>query len=248
MNNGAIVLFSGGIDSTTALHWALKKFDPLWALIFDYGQLHHIEVEMAKRIAYNLGVGCDVVKLPLPGLVSSALLGDARPIADSLAASRREPGPPSTYVPFRNGIFLALAAAFGESRGCFHLVTGFNSVDAPDYPDTTAAFARKMQAAINQGTSAARGRSPRRGPRRSAAGRPSGPRFKIHAPLTRLSKKEIIALGYQLGVDYSHSISCYRGGEVPCGRCPSCDIRARAFAALGKADPLLERLSKEGKT
>jgi 7-cyano-7-deazaguanine synthase len=232
MNNGAIVLFSGGIDSTTALHWALKKFDPLWALIFDYGQLHHIEVEMAKRIAYNLGVGCDVVKLPLPGLVSSALLGDARPIAGSLAASRREPGPPSTYVPFRNGIFLALAAAFGESRGCFRLVTGFNSIDAPDYPDTTEAFARKMQAAINQGTAAAKG----------------GFRFKIHAPLARLSKKEIIAMGCRLGVDYSHSISCYRGGEVPCGRCPSCDIRARAFAALGKADPLLERLAKEGRT
>ena len=231
MKNGAIILFSGGIDSTTALHWALKRFDPLWALIFDYGQLHHIEVEMAKRIAYNLGVGCQVVPLPLPGLASSALLGDDRPIADSLDASRREPGPPSTYVPFRNGIFLALAAAFGESRGCFRLVTGFNSIDAPDYPDTTAAFARKMQAAINQGTAAAQG----------------GSRFKIHAPLARLSKKEIIAMGCGLGVDYSHSISCYRGGEVPCGRCPSCDIRARAFAALGKADPLLERLAKEGR-
>jgi 7-cyano-7-deazaguanine synthase len=240
MNNGAIVLFSGGIDSTTALHWALKKFRPLWALIVDYGQLHRLEVEMAKRIAYNLGVGCEVAVLPLAGLVSSALLGDARPIAGSLAESRREPGPPSTYVPFRNGIFLALAAAFGESRGCFRLVTGFNSIDAPDYPDTTEAFVRKMQAAINQGTSAAAGRSPRRGP--------AGPRFKIQAPLARLSKQEIIALGCRLGADYSHSISCYRGGEVPCGRCPSCDIRARAFAALGKADPLLERLSKEGRT
>ncbi len=232
MKEGAIVLFSGGIDSTTALHWALKKFDPLWALIFAYGQLHHIEVEMAKRIAYNLGVGCDVVQLPLPGLVNSALLGDDRPIAATLAASRREPGPPSTYVPFRNGIFLALAAAFGESRGCFRLVTGFNSIDAPDYPDTTEAFVRKMQAAINQGTSAAK----------------DGRRFKIHAPLARLSKKEIIAMGCRQGVDYSLSISCYRGGEVPCGRCPSCDIRARAFAALGKADPLLERLAKEGRT
>jgi 7-cyano-7-deazaguanine synthase len=232
MNKGAIVLFSGGIDSTTALHWALKKFAPVRALIFDYGQLHHIEVEMAKRIAYTLGVGCDVVKLPLSGLVSSALLGDARPIAGSLAESRREPGPPSTYVPFRNGIFLALAAAFGESRGCFRLVTGFNSIDAPDYPDTTQAFARKMQAAINQGTSAAKG----------------GFRFRIHVPLSALSKKDILALGFELGADYSHSVSCYRGGEVPCGRCPSCDIRARAFAELGRLDPLLERLSKEGRT
>lgn len=232
MKDGAVVLFSGGVDSTTALHWALKRFKPLWALIVDYGQLHRVEVEMAKRIAYNLGVGCEVVQLPLAGLVGSALLGDDRPIAGSLAESRREPGPPSTYVPFRNGIFLALAAAFGESRGCHRLVTGFNSIDAPDYPDTTESFVRKMQAAINQGTSAAKG----------------GRRFKIHAPLARLSKKEIIAMGGQLGADYSRSISCYRGGEVPCGRCPSCDIRARAFAALGQADPLLERLSKEGKT
>lgn len=232
MDKGAVVLFSGGIDSTTALYWALKKFRPLWALIVDYGQLHRVEVEMAKRIAYNLGVGCEVVQLPLQGLVSSALLADGRPIATSLAESRREPGPPSTYVPFRNGIFLALAAAFGESRGCFRLVTGFNSIDAPDYPDTTEAFVRKMQAAINQGTSAAKGSS----------------RFKIQAPLARLSKKEIIALGGKLGVDYSCSISCYRGSEVPCGRCPSCDIRARAFAELGKADPLLERLQKEGRT
>jgi 7-cyano-7-deazaguanine synthase len=232
MNNGAIVLFSGGIDSTTALHWALKKFSPLWALVFDYGQLHRIEVEMAKRIAYGLGVGCEVVKLPLPGLLSSALLaGDGPPIAASLAASRREPGPPSTYVPFRNGIFLAVAAAVAESRGCRRLVTGFNAIDIPDYPDTSEAFTRKMQAAINQGTSAAGG----------------GPRFKVHAPLARLSKKEIIALGVKLGVDYSRSISCYRGGEVPCGRCPSCDIRARAFAGLGRPDPLLERLRREGK-
>jgi 7-cyano-7-deazaguanine synthase len=225
MNNGAIVLFSGGIDSTTALHWALKKFSPLWALVFDYGQLHRIEVEMAKRIAYGLGVGCEVVKLPLPGLLSSALLaGDGPPIA-------AEPGPPSTYVPFRNGIFLAVAAAVAESRGCRRLVTGFNAIDIPDYPDTSEAFTRKMQAAINQGTSAAGG----------------GPRFKVHAPLARLSKKEIIALGVKLGVDYSRSISCYRGGEVPCGRCPSCDIRARAFAGLGRPDPLLERLRREGK-
>jgi 7-cyano-7-deazaguanine synthase len=233
MNKRAVVLFSGGIDSTTALYWALKRYSPLWALIFDYGQRHRIEVEMAKRIAYNLGVGCEVATLPLPGLLSSALLGESGPpIAGSLAASRREPGPPSTYVPFRNGIFLAVAAAYAESRGCRNLVTGFNAVDIPDYPDTTEAFTRKMQAAINQGTSAAKG----------------GPRFKVHAPLARLRKKEIIELGCKLGVDYSHSVSCYRGGEVPCGRCPSCDIRARAFGELGRRDPLLERLRKEGKT
>ncbi len=231
MNNGAIVLFSGGIDSTTSLYWALKKFGPVRALVFDYGQRHRVEVTMAKKIAAGLGVGCDVAGLPLPGLLQSALLGDDRPIAASLAESRREPGPPSTYVPFRNGIFLAVAAAYAESRDCRRLVTGFNAIDTPDYPDTTEAFTRKMAAAINEGTAASRG----------------GPRFKVHAPLARLNKKEIIALGFELGADYSFSVSCYRGSEIPCGRCPSCDIRSRAFAELGRTDPLLERLNKEGK-
>jgi 7-cyano-7-deazaguanine synthase len=88
-----------------------------------------------------------------------------------------------------------------------------------------------MAAAINEGSSARKG----------------GGRFRIHVPLARLDKKEIIALGFELGVDYAHSVSCYRGDEVPCGRCPSCDIRARAFAALGRTDPLLERLRREGR-
>lgn len=231
MKNGAVVLFSGGIDSTTALCWALKRFAPVRALVFDYGQLHRVEVELARRAAGRLGVDCDVAEIPLRGLLQSALLGDGRPIAASLAASRREAGPPSTYVPFRNGIFLAVAAAYAEPRGCRRLVTGFNSVDTPDYPDTTPAFARKMAAAVNEGTSAQKG----------------GGRFRIHAPLGRLNKREIIALGLELGADYSHSISCYRGSEVPCRRCPSCDIRSRAFAELGLDDPLLLRLHKEGK-
>ena len=232
MKPGAIVLFSGGIDSTTALYWARERFTPLRALVFAYGQMHGIEVVLARKTAAGLGIDCDVVELPLRGLLCSALLADGRPIAASLAESRREPGPPSTYVPFRNGIFLAIAAAFGESHGCRRLVTGFNSVDTPDYPDTTPAFARKMAAAVNEGSSAKKG----------------GGRFRIHAPLARLNKREIIALGLDLGADYSYSISCYRGSEVPCLRCPSCDIRSRAFAGLGMEDPLLRRLRQEGKT
>jgi 7-cyano-7-deazaguanine synthase len=230
MNKGAVVLFSGGIDSTTALYWARKRFDPLRALIVDYGQQHRLEVKMAERIAAGLGVAFDVAVLPLGKLLQSALLADGRSIPSSLAEARQEPGLPSTYVPFRNGVFLALAAAYGESHSCRHLVTGFNAVDSPDYPDTTVAFTKKMAAAINQGTSAAKG-----------AGR-----FRVHAPLTALSKMEIIALGFELGADFSYSLSCYRGGELPCGRCSSCDIRARAFAALGRHDPLLARLEKEG--
>jgi 7-cyano-7-deazaguanine synthase len=230
MNKGAVILFSGGIDSTTALYWARGRFAPLRALVVDYGQRHRIEVEMAKKIAAGLGVAVDVVALPLQDLLASALLADGRPIPPSLAAARQEPGLPSTYVPFRNGIFLALAAAFAESRNCRDLVTGFNAIDSPDYPDTSAQFSRKMAAAINQGTAASRG----------------GEKFKVHTPLIALSKMEIIELGFELGADYAYSISCYRGAEMPCGSCPSCDIRARAFAALKRQDPLLARLRKEG--
>lgn len=231
MNKGAVVLFSGGIDSTTALYWAKKRFDTLRALIVDYGQQHRIEVKMAKRIAAGLGVDYEVVTLPLQNLLRSALLADGRAIPDSLAAARQEPGVPATYVPFRNGIFLALAAALAESRDCRHLVTGFNAIDSPDYPDTTIQFSRKMAAAINQGTAASTGKE----------------KFKVHTPLIALSKEEIIVLGFELGADYSYSISCYRGAELPCGRCPSCDIRARAFAGVGRQDPLLARLHQEGK-
>jgi 7-cyano-7-deazaguanine synthase len=232
MNIGAVVLFSGGIDSTTALHWALRKFGAVRALTIDYGQKHRIEVPMAKTIAATLSVAHDVVTLPLRSLLHSALLDDGSAIPDSLAQARAEIGPPSTYVPFRNGIFLALAAGYGESHSCRHLVTGFNAVDSPDYPDTTVAFSKKMAAAINQGTSAGMG----------------GEKFMVHTPLIAMSKQEIITLGFELGADYAYSVSCYRGAEQPCGRCPSCDIRARAFAGLGRQDPLLARLQKEGKT
>jgi len=232
MNEEAVILFSGGIDSTTALYWALREFAGVRALIVDYGQQHRIEVEMAKKIAARLGVVFAVVDLPLRNLLHSALLADDALIPDSLAQARKEPGVPSTYVPFRNGIFLALAAAYAESHSCRHLITGFNSIDSPDYPDTTVSFSRKMAAAINQGTSASKG----------------GAKFRLHTPLIALSKKEIIELGLSLGADYSHSLSCYRGREIPCGRCPSCDIRARAFRQLKLEDPLLARLKREEKT
>ncbi|MEI6613443.1 MAG: 7-cyano-7-deazaguanine synthase QueC [Chrysiogenales bacterium] len=231
MKEEAVILFSGGIDSTTALHWARRKFTGVRALIIDYAQKHRIEVLMARGIASQLGVPYDVLVMPLKNLLHSALLDDELAIPDSLALARKEPGMPSTYVPFRNGIFLALAAAYGESHSCRHLVSGFNSIDSPDYPDTTAAFSKKMAAAINQGTSASKG----------------GAEFKLHTPLIDLDKKEIIELGLSLGADYSYSLSCYRGREFPCGRCPSCDTRARAFGQLGRQDPLLARLKKEGK-
>jgi 7-cyano-7-deazaguanine synthase len=230
-NKKSVVLFSGGIDSTTALYWAIKTFGAATAITINYAQRHNIEVEMAQQIARNLDIKTYVVRFPLKDIVYSALIDNDKEIPDSLASSKNSQGIPFTYVPFRNGIFLSLAAAFAESRGIFDIVTGFNLIDTPDYPDTTAAFTQKMEDAINQGTSASI----------------TGKKFRIHTPLIDKSKKEIIQLGIKLGVDYSYSVSCYRGAEIPCLKCPSCDIRLNAFKQLNMEDPLITRLKKEGK-
>jgi len=199
--------------------------------VVNYAQRHSIEVDMAQEIAAQLKVETHVIQFPLKDIVFSALIDKEKEIPESLAASKNEAGIPFTYVPFRNGIFLSLAAAFAESREIFNLVTGFNLIDTPDYPDTTEAFTKKMEAAINQGTSASI----------------TGKTFKIHTPLIGKSKKEIIQMGFELGADYSYSISCYRGDEVPCLKCPSCDIRSNAFKQLNKEDPLITRLKKGGR-
>lgn len=230
-NEKAVVLFSGGLDSTTALYWAKKTFKHVLAMVVDYDQRHNIETEMAQKTAEGLNVDVHLINFPLKNIVYSALIDKDKPIPDSLATSKNEEGVPITYVPFRNGIFLSLAAAFAESRGIFDIVTGFNLVDTPDYPDTTEAFTKKMEDAINQGTSA------------SITGR----HFTLHTPLIRKSKKEIVEMGLELNAEYTYSVSCYRGGEIPCLKCPSCEIRNNAFEQLNMEDPLITRLKKEGK-
>lgn len=230
-NEKAVILFSGGLDSTTALYWAKKSFQEVFALMVNYSQRHSIETRMAQKMAKHLKVEAYLIEFPLKNIVYSALIDKDKEIPDSLAASKNKAGIPFTYVPFRNGIFLSLAAAFAESRQVFNIVTGFNRIDTPDYPDTTECFTKKMEDAINQGTSAAI----------------TGKGFKIHTPLIAKSKKEIIQWGLELGADYSHSVSCYRGEEIPCLKCPSCDIRNNAFNQLNMEDPLITRLKKEGK-
>lgn len=230
-NEKTVVLFSGGLDSTTALYWAKKSFQQVFALMVNYSQRHSIETQMAQKIAKHLEIEAYLIEFPLKNLVYSALIDKEKEIPDSLATSKNEAGIPFTYVPFRNGIFLSLAAAFAESRQVFNIVTGFNRIDTPDYPDTTESFTKKMQDAINEGTSALI----------------TGKRFNIHTPLITKTKKEIIRWGLELRADYSYSISCYRGEEIPCLKCPSCDIRENAFKQLNMEDPLITRLKKEGK-
>ena len=225
-----VVLFSGGLDSTTALAWALRRYDRVHALTFDYGQRHRVEVALARKAARRLGVPHSVLRVDLRQVGGSALTDPAIPLPRSAQPPARSAGPPATYVPFRNGVFLALAAAWAEARGLRDLICGFHVADSPDYPDTTASFVRAMEKAIRAGTKAAFG----------------GPGPRVIAPFLGLGKRDIIRKGLALGVDYSYAVSCYAGAERPCGTCPSCRFRARAWKGLGREDPLLARLRKEG--
>ena len=224
----SIVLLSGGIDSTTALYWALAKNRSVHALTFDYGQRHRIEIRMARRTARNLGVPQTLLKIDLTQVGGSALTDShlALPRYKNFARTKRIV--PITYVPFRNGIFLSLAAEWAEVHKIPEVVCGFNVIDSPDYPDTRPDFVRAMEKAINAGTKALF----------------SGERIKLTAPFIRMKKSEIIRLGISLGADYAYAVSCYAGGEVPCGNCSACLLRERAFAEAGVEDPLIQRLKK----
>jgi 7-cyano-7-deazaguanine synthase len=226
-----VVLFSGGIDSTTALYWARKRYARVHPLTFDYGQRHRIEVRMARRIGLKLGLEPVVLKLDLGRIGGSALTDPAIAVPKHKGLGKLKAGTPPTYVPFRNGILLAIAAAWAEARGVTDLVCGFNVVDSPNYPDTRREFVRAMEKAVNAGTRAAFG----------------APQMRILAPFVGLRKSEIIRKGLALGADYAHSVSCYSGGEAPCGTCSSCLLRARAWKEAGREDPLVARIRKGGR-
>jgi 7-cyano-7-deazaguanine synthase len=239
------VLFSGGIDSTTALYWARERFADVFPLTFDYGQRHRVEIRLSGRLLRRLKLRRTLLRVDLRQVGGSALTDAAIAVPRAAedegrkAARRKEgggesppaAGPPATYVPFRNGIFLAMAAAWAEAREVRNLVCGFHVLDSPDYPDTGREFVRAMEHAVNLGTSAAFGR----------------PRMRILAPFVGMSKADIIRTGIALGADYAYSVSCYAGGEVPCGECASCRMRAKGWSEGGREDPLLVRLRKEGK-
>ncbi len=226
-----VVLFSGGIDSTTALYWAVARYSKVTALSFDYGQRHWIEISLARRLTKRLHLPHVVFKVDLRQVGGSALTDRAISLPRFKRVEEIRKGVPPTYVPFRNGIFLSLAAAWAEANNVHSIVCGFNTVDSPNYPDTRASFIRAMERAVNTGTRAASGSR----------------RIKIIAPFIRMKKSAVIKKGLSLGADYSYSISCYRGQEIPCGGCSSCLLRRKAWAETGCRDHLLARLEKEGK-
>lgn len=226
-----VVLFSGGIDSTTALYWAQSRYDSVSALSFDYGQRHKVELALARRLTRRLRLPHNIIKVDLRQIGGSALTDRAIALPEFRSATDIDAGIPSSYVPFRNGIFLSLAAAWAETNAIPDIVCGFNTLDSPNYPDTRGAFVKAMEQAVRLGTGAAA----------------RGLRLRILAPFVRLKKSAIIKKGLALGADYSYAISCYGGQEAPCGKCSACLLRRRAWREAGKRDHLLERLSKEGR-
>ena len=231
--SSAVVIFSGGLDSTTALYWAKRKFKKVYAITFYYGQRHSIEVEMARKTAERAGVEEHVLfEVDLSKFGASALTDKCIEVPETTSVDEiKERGIPVTYVPFRNGVFISIAASYAESRGTTNLVGGWNAVDYSGYPDCRPEFLSAMEEALNRGTKLGS----------------EGKEWRIHAPLINLTKGQIIELGLSLGADYSYSISCYRGGEVPCMRCDSCILRAKGWAEVGEEDHLIKRLKEEGK-
>jgi 7-cyano-7-deazaguanine synthase len=227
----AIVLVSGGLDSAVALACARRDGFEAWALSFDYGQRHHHELDAAPRVAASLGAHRHVVlKLDLTAIGGSALTADIDVPKDRPSAAISH-GIPPTYVPARNLIFLSCAAAQAEVARARNIYIGVNAVDYSGYPDCRAEFIRAFEQAANLGTKA------------GVEGLTRGePWLRVRTPLVDLTKAQIIRLGAELGVDFSQTHSCYdpivRGERVlACGRCDSCQIRARGFTEAGVTDP-----------
>ena len=216
----AVILLSGGLDSATAAALTRRRFR-LRALSFRYGQRHAVEIAAARRVARALGIRKHrVVRIDL-GVFGGSALTD-RSIA--VPKGRRIGGAiPVTYVPARNTIFLAFAAAWAETLGARDLVIGVNVLDSSGYPDCRPAFLRAFERVLNAGTKAGA----------------EGGQWRIHAPLVRWTKAEIIRAGLRAGVDYSLTHSCYDPGPRgrACGRCDACVLRRRGFRELGMDDP-----------
>jgi len=219
----AVVLFSGGLDSTTVLAIAQAEGYACSCLSFRYGQRQEIEVEQARRIGERMGVRNHLVlRLDLGAIGGSALTADiAVPKDRAPEAMKNEI--PVTYVPGRNIIFLAHALAWGEVIGAADIFLGINAIDYSGYPDCRPDFLAAFEKMANLGTKAA------------CENRP----FTLHAPLLHLRKSEIIQRGMTLGVDYALTHSCYDPQDgLACGRCDACRLRLQGFTEAGYPDPV----------
>lgn len=221
----AVVLLSGGIDSATAAAIAKSEGYIIYALSFDYGQRHRVELRSARQVATALGVREHlVVKLDL-NVIGGSALTDAIPVPKDGADMSEESSIPVTYVPARNTIFLSVALGWAEVLMADAIYIGANAIDYSGYPDCRPEYLAAFEKMANLAT------------RRGIEGNP----IKLAAPLLNMSKRQIIELGMKLGVDYSLTSSCYDPDSSgrPCGQCDSCRFRQRGFADAGIEDPLL---------
>jgi 7-cyano-7-deazaguanine synthase len=215
----AVVLVSGGLDSATVLAMAVASGWRCHALSVDYGQRHRAELDAAAQVARALGaVEHRVVHLDLGVFGGSALTDASIPVP-----SAPSPGIPVTYVPARNTILLALALAHAEVTGSDAIFTGANAVDYSGYPDCRPEFLAAFETLANLAT------------RRAVEGAP----IRIEAPIVRMGKAEIVRQGYELGVDFALTVSCYNadGAGRACGACDACRFRREGFERAGIADP-----------
>lgn len=214
MSKSAVVLLSGGIDSSTALFIAKKKGYKCSTLIFDYGQKNKREIESAKKISKKAGCHYTLLKLNLPWKGSSLIDKKAR-----IPKKTRKKEIPSTYVPARNTILLSFALSFAEAVNARSIFIGAHIEDYSGYPDCRPRYFKAFDRVKNLGTRI-------------------GKKIKITAPLIYKKKAEIIKIGTKLNVPYNLTWTCYKGDERPCGKCESCYYRLKGFKEAGIKDPL----------
>ena len=223
----AVVLLSGGLDSTTVVALAQRDGYEVHALSFRYGQRHAVELDAARRVAAQFGVAQHrVVDIDLRAFGGSSLTSNAPvPKGRDVSGSSADGDIPSTYVPARNTVFLSFALAYAEVVGATDIFLGVNALDYSGYPDCRPEYVSAFERLANLATRVGvQGEAP----------------IRIHAPLLHLTKQDIVALGLSLGVDYSTTTSCYDPAPdgASCGQCDACQLRLRGFAANGIPDPI----------
>ncbi len=220
----ALVVLSGGQDSTTCLYWALREFGAanVEAVTFDYGQRHRVELDAARKVAAMAGVRQTVLPIDTFAAIGGNALTDDAIAPEAGARADDDSALPNTFVPGRNLVFLSFAAAFAYTRGIEHVVTGVAQTDYSGYPDCRENTLKALELALRLGMDS---------------------RVTLHTPLMFMSKAETVQLAQQVGameaLAWSHT--CYNGEVPPCGHCASCELRAKGFDEAGVIDPLLLR-------
>jgi len=218
MKNKAMVLLSGGQDSTTSLFWAKKKFGTVETVSFDYGQRHRVELKSAAKIARLARVKNSVIVIrEFESIKNSALLDAKAAVSKKHKLNKKLP---ATFVPGRNILFLTAAAALAYTKKTVNLVIGVSQVDYSGYPDCRGEFIKSMEKSLSLGMEYP---------------------VKIHTPLINLDKKGTVLLAKKLGAldMMKHTHTCYEGKNPPCGKCPACLLREKGFKEAGIRDPLL---------